>query len=89
MEPASLEVPRILEMLMFHDAAGGKGYTKMTHRFQPLVDLSDHLRCGRAMLVGRAVEPGNLLIRYGDAGAAGGDQRWTVYRILYPVDLRP
>ena len=85
-EPASLEVPRILEMLMFHGAAGGKGYTKMTHRFQHRVDLSDHLRCGRAMLVGRAVKPGNLLVRNGEVRE--GRRGPALDRLSHPVSRR-
>src|SRR5690606_31885557 len=53
-DPASREVPRILEMLMFHEAAGGRAYTSLSQNYQPWMDLSEHLRLGRAVLVGRA-----------------------------------
>ena len=45
-------------MLMFHEAARGQSYTGLTHRYQPQIDLSEHVRLGQAVLVGRAERPG-------------------------------
>ena len=53
-EKDSVDIPRIMQMLMFHDAARGINYTGLTHRYQPEIDLSEHIRLGRAVLVGRA-----------------------------------
>ena len=57
-------------MLMFHESARGKNYTGLTHRYQPQIDLSEHIRLGQAVLVGRAKYPVvNLISAYpSDAG---------------------
>jgi hypothetical protein len=54
---ALADVPLIVQMLMFHEAAGGRNYTGLTHRYQSEIDLSEHIRLGQAVLVGRAKEP--------------------------------
>ena len=78
-----VDVPRIVEMLMFHDAAGGARYTRLTHRYQPWLDMSDHLNLNRAVLVGRvAAGPSSLLVG-GDL--VDPDQQWIYYRIIFPV----
>jgi len=51
------DIPRIVQMLMFHESARGRTYTGLTHRYQPFLDLSGHLGLGRAVLVGKAAEP--------------------------------
>jgi hypothetical protein len=53
-EQDSVDIPRIMQMLMFHEAARGSNYTGLTHRYQPQIDLSEHMRLGQAVLVGRA-----------------------------------
>ncbi len=92
--------PRIVELLMFYSAAGGRAYTRLSHGFQGYVDLSRHLRDGKAILVGRSKLPASrLTIENNGAGqpavettpaATGGkhpDQHWTFYRILLPVTV--
>jgi len=56
-EQDSIDVPRIVQMLMFHEAARGRRYTGLTHRYQPQIDFSEHARLGQAILVGRAIDP--------------------------------
>jgi hypothetical protein len=56
-EQDSVDVPRIMQMLMFHEAARGSTYTGLTHRYQPQVDLSELIRLGEAVLVGRSERP--------------------------------
>ncbi|MCL4204982.1 MAG: hypothetical protein KJ000_21080 [Pirellulaceae bacterium] len=85
-DQASLDVARILEVLMFYQAAGGRKYTGLTHRYQSYLDLSDHLRMGRAILVGRGAEPAATLNRDGRSQAELTDRRWTLYRVVFPVD---
>jgi hypothetical protein len=85
-DQASLDVPRILEALMFYQAAGGRRYTGLTHRYQTHLDLSEHLRMGRAILVGRAARPAATLLRDGQSQEELTDRHWTFYRIVYPVD---
>ncbi len=77
--------PRIAELLMFHGAAGGRAYTRLTHRYQAFLDLSRHLRLGRAILVGQVSRPA---LRLSCDGASVDDQmdhHWTFYRAVLPV----
>lgn len=86
-DQASVDVPRILLTMMFHDAARGSSYTGLTNRYQPYLDLTDHVRLGRAVLVGRA-SAGLTQLQ-----TAGGEplvdpadvQSWTWFRIVLPV----
>ena len=85
-DKASLDVPRIMEMVMFHDRAGGKSYTDLDHRFQGALDLSDHLMTGSAILVGRLDAPATQW-NAGDLEFADKDsQHWSYCRILIPVN---
>ena len=85
-DQASLDAARILEVLMFYQAAGGRKYTGLTNRYQPYLDLSEHLRMGRAILVGRGSEPAATLNRDGRSQEELTDRRWTVYRVVFPVE---
>ena len=82
------DVPAILQMLMFHEAARGQSYTGLAHRYQPHLDLSGHLQNGRALLVGRAENPATELHVGGSALPAEQVQSWTYYRIAIPVSER-
>lgn len=88
-DQASLDTQRILEILMFHKAAGGKAYTALDHRYQPYLDLSDHLRTGRVILVGRGPEAASSLTRDGRPLDRWTDRQWTIYRIVFPVTTSP
>jgi hypothetical protein len=83
----TLAVPKILEMMMFHSAAGGETYTQLVNRYQAYVDLSEHLSVGRAILIGRAEEPAMSLIDGEQPLSA--DQHWTYFRIVFPVTTGP
>lgn len=85
-DQASVDVPRILELMMFYGAAGGANYSGLTHRYQPTIDLSGHLRTGRAILVGRSAEPGSRLGQSGEPWDEANVRRWTFYRVVVPVD---
>ncbi len=80
-----LEVPRILEMMMFHGAAGGDRYTQLKHRYQGFVDLSQQLRRGRAVLVGRGAQPATHVEIDGSEATEQYDRTWTFYRVVFPV----
>ena len=86
-DKASIDVPRILLMMMFHDAARGSSYTGLTNRYQPYLDLTDHVRLGRAVLAGRA--PAGISQLQTPGGESLVDpaemQSWTWYRIVLPV----
>jgi hypothetical protein len=82
----STDLARIVQMLMFHEAAGGRNYTGLTHRYQPYLDLSGHLKLNRALLVGRADEPATRLEPAGEsAGIAGRTDGQAWFRIAIPV----
>lgn len=86
-DPADvLDLPRILEMMMFYEAAGGKSYTRLSHDYQSYVDLTDHIRADRAVLLGRCDAPASELTRAGGSLAGNYDQRSTYVRIVFPVD---
>jgi len=85
-EQTSGDVPRILEVMMFYKAAGGADYTGLTHRYQPAIDLSDHLRTGRAILVGRSAAAGSRLGQPDETWAESNLRQWTFYRVVVPVD---
>jgi hypothetical protein len=85
-EESSLDVLRILEVLMFYQAAGGRKYTGLTHRYQPYLDLSEHLRMDRAILVGRGPGPATTLQRDGESQEEMTDRHWTIYRVVFPVE---
>jgi len=77
-------VPRILEVQMFHQAAGGRGYTQLHGRFQPYVDLSKQLNLNRAIVICRVKKPA-IKLESGGVLSGEGDQQWTYYRFITPV----
>ena len=80
----NFDVPRIVEMLMFHGKAGGTRYTKLAHHYQRFLDVSEQLDWNRVVLVGRAKGKGSeLSANETVAENAGG--RWTYYRLVFPV----
>lgn len=87
-DQADLDVPRIVEMMLFHDAAGGRTYSRLQHRYQAYLDLSDHLRTGRAILVGRVERPVADLLRDGQPLDDHLESQWTFCRVVYPVKIR-
>lgn len=84
-DAASKDIPRILEMMMFHGAAGAAGYTQLTHQYQGFVDLSDHLTAGCAVLVGRLAQPAVRLASPDIDLPERRDQAWTFVRVVWPV----
>jgi len=86
-EQDSVDVPRIVQMLMFHAAARGTSYTGLTHRYQPQLDLSEHIRLGQAVLVGRCATPVLALHTSADQPLASARhaQHWTWFRLVIPV----
>jgi hypothetical protein len=86
-EQDSVDVPRIVQMLMFHTAARGTSYTGLTHRYQPQLDLSEHIRLGQAVLVGRCATPVLALHTPADQPLvpAHHAQYWTWFRLVIPV----
>lgn len=85
-EVENREVERIVEMMMFHEAAGGRGYTDLNQKYQDYIDLSEHLFLGRAILVGRVAQPGMELTMGEESLTDQADRRWTWYRLILPVE---
>lgn len=82
----STDVPAIMQMLMFHEAARGQSYTNLTHRYQPYLDLTPQLQRGRAILAGRADMPAAKLLVDGESvETKNGVQSWTYYRVVIPT----
>ena len=84
-DPSLRDVPRIMEMIMFHEAAGGASYTQLTHGFQEDMDLSDHLNAGSAILWARSGERAAELSVEPRDETRDRDQFWTFVRIVFPV----
>ncbi len=86
----STDLPRLVQILTFHEAARGRNYTGLTHRYQPYLDLSGHLKLNRAVLVGRSAAPTSRLTQAGSDLAAGDEtssQTW--FRVIFPVSVQP
>ena len=87
----STDIPRIVRMLMFHEAARGRSYTGLTHRFQPYLDLSSQLRLGRAVLAGQAERRLSQLSLDGEQVQAAdpANTSQTFVRVIFPVSMQP
>lgn len=82
---AGFDPARIIEVMMFHEAAGGTNYTGLLHRHQRYTDLSEQLDFGKAILVGRA-ETGSVIEINGQGAPAESINRHnTIFRLLLPV----
>ena len=82
-QQTSFDVPRIMEMMMFQRAAGGRNYTGLLHRHHRSLDFTDQLAGGRAVLVGRIQDPATSLNT--TDFPLNGTQNWTYVRVLLPV----
>ena len=85
-DPTNYDPPRDLRMMMFYEAVGGEGYTRLVNRYQSFVDLSDALKAGRAILVGRAEAPSTKIAVTSPSGEATRQQNWVFYRFLLPIN---
>ncbi len=84
-----------LEILTFHRAAGGVGYTGLENRDLAELDLSDLLTLDRAILLGRLVAAssdgtvaGTELVVNGEPVSALGSRRVTYVRVVLKVNSR-
>lgn len=88
---SSTDVGYILRAMMFFDAAAGRQFTGLDHRYQAFVDASDLLHGGRAVLVGRVPDGavaghGAPLAVQSEAGPVEPVRRRAVlYRFVLPV----
>ncbi|MBN2474148.1 MAG: hypothetical protein JXB62_06055 [Pirellulales bacterium] len=86
-DQSSVELPYVLRVMMFFEAAGGRRYTHLHNGYQRFVDFSDLLETGRAILVGRAPADrrGAELLRDGRPISEQQDRHLTMYRFVFPV----
>ncbi|MBA2115859.1 hypothetical protein [Bremerella alba] len=84
----STDIERIMEVTMFHNAAGGRSYTSLSNRFQSYVDLSSHVEGDRAVLVGKVKNPPSKIQVNGQSVDDAHAQSWSYVRIIYPVQKR-
>lgn len=84
----STDVQRIMEITMFHSAAGGRSYSSLSNRFQSYVDLSSHIAGDRAVLVGKVKNPPSKIQVDGQSVDDSQTQSWSFVRIIYPVQKR-
>lgn len=85
---AGFDVTRIVELMMFHQAAGGENYTGLMHRYQRFTDLSQQLEFDRAILVGRGPTGATIELNGQPPSEAEMNHHTTVYRYLLPVKPR-
>lgn len=83
---SAADVGQTLEMMMFHRAVGGHAYTGLANAYGGQLDFSRQLQLGRAVLLCKAAAGGSQLLRDGQPLVGGGDQTWTYYRFLLPVE---
>jgi hypothetical protein len=89
-DQASTDIPYILRMMMFYEAAGGRRHVGLWNAYQDFVDLSSLLRADRAILLAQQpVEEeshqGAALLRDGRPLAVPHGQHITLYRFVFPV----
>jgi hypothetical protein len=82
------DVPRIMQMIMFHESARGSNYTNLTHLYQGYLDLTPRARNGRAILVGRIAQGVTQLSVDGKPLPSSQAEPWTWVRVVLPVATR-
>jgi hypothetical protein len=92
-DAGSTDLAYILRAMMFFEAAGGRGRTGLSHRYQAFVDFSGLLKTNRAVLVGRAQcdevsgrGHGAELLLDGRPVPDSHVRHTTVYRFVFPVE---
>jgi hypothetical protein len=76
---------RILEMMMFHDSAGGQSYTGLVNRAHWQLEMSEHLDLKRAIFVAELPESMSHLELDGQALREGVDKRHSFIRLSIPL----
>lgn len=84
----SMNLSRIMEMVMLHDTAGGRGYTNLLHRQQRCLDATPLLQAGRAVVLARTDDMTTQLQWDGKVASGDPDSDRTYLRVIFPVNLR-
>jgi hypothetical protein len=82
---SNVDPERVLEMIMFYRATGGRRYTGLFDRYEQKLDFTNQLALGRAVLFGFGPPAAELQI---DGQAAPSDSKGpdiTIYRFVLPV----
>ncbi|HEY2148252.1 MAG TPA: hypothetical protein VGH32_09970 [Pirellulales bacterium] len=82
---SSTDPERVLEMIMFYRAAGGRRYTGLFDRYEHNLDFSDQLALGRAVLFGFGPPAAELRIDGQLMLPESKGANLTIYRIVLPV----
>jgi hypothetical protein len=85
-DPASFDVPRIVEIMTSYELSGGEKYAGLTNEYQGFVDSSMLVRDGRAVLIGRIARPATELERDGKPLVSEGKRQWTFFRYVFVVE---
>jgi len=94
-DPASRDPAYILRMMMFHESAGGTGYTGLLHIHQGFLDFSSLLRTQQAILICRAEGPAQaaggieLSLSAQKAVLRGQVENQVIYRFVLPCSSAP
>jgi len=82
-DPLSRDPQRFLQILTFHEEAGGERYTGLTNQMLDDEDCSRLLKLGRAVFLGRLEQPVATISQ--DGAAVKTDRRTTFVRLILPV----
>ena len=85
-DPNEDDIRRIAEMMMFHESVGGRQFTRLTHGYQPFLDMTEHLYLRRAILFGEVDQVCTKLEIKTDADEIEYDQTMTYVRLVLPVE---
>ncbi len=85
-DPTNDDIGRIMEMFMFHEAAGGReAYTNLLHRYDGALDMSDMLQLKRAVAYGRTEDSVCSIAVDGVDAEKVRHVRHVFYRLVIPV----
>ncbi|NIP84669.1 MAG: hypothetical protein GTO03_03575 [Planctomycetales bacterium] len=83
------DLSRIVQRMMFYDAAGGLQYTPLKNQYQSFVDMSGLLAAGKAVFVGRAAQAALVVTQPKTNLSNLPDRPQTFYRFVFSIDATP
>ncbi len=75
----------LVRQMTFYQAGGGRKLTQLSHRYQSFVDLSAHLKLGRAVLIGFLERPVGQVLVNGNPQKSEHDRHTTCLRVVVPL----
>jgi hypothetical protein len=85
-QPEGTDLSRIVQAILFHDAAGGRQYTSLANRIYHRLDLSAQLSLGRAVLSAAGPPVTRAAIDADRGGEPTVEKEMAFYRFVIPVD---